>query len=259
MYRVPPATRRNPARPSPCAPGAADIRARVSRPARLPPFVRARTPALCFHVCYLSFANSALGTGEALGKCTCVCKVCFMQKQLQGSGRSRVPGDFPLLRPHSRVRLGGPTVVPARPGKGTRCRPSPEPRSAVARLHDPDHSGPRPAQAVSGSSRPLGAGLGAEGGRGGDLVRPSRVASYGPWRGPGQDTPQDSGLARGAITWPLLAALGLGRLDSNAPRLSLCPNSANPSPQPSAGVAKASPTPFQGGKEALGVWGARAH
>lgn len=73
-----------------------------------------------------------------------MCKVCFMQKQLQGSGRSRVPGDFPLLRLHSRVRLGGPTVVPARPGK--RNPVPPQPRAPwEARLPDsttPTHSGP---------------------------------------------------------------------------------------------------------------------
>ncbi|XDC81217.1 hypothetical protein R6Z07F_012390 [Ovis aries] len=60
----------------------------------------------------------------------------------EGSGRSRVPGDFPLLRPHSRVRLGGPTVVPARPGK--RNPVPPQPRAPwEARLPDsttPTHS-----------------------------------------------------------------------------------------------------------------------
>lgn len=104
--------------------GATDIRARVSAPARLPPFVSADT-SFVSRVCYLSFANSALSTGETLGKCTCVCKVCFMQKQLQGSGRSRVPGRFSFVkttlssaarRPHGgpgSPREGEPVAAPA--------------------------------------------------------------------------------------------------------------------------------------------------
>lgn len=144
-----------------------------------------------------------------------------MQEQKQGRGPAPgFRGDFPLLRSHSQALPCGPKVASVRPGRGSRPCLGPWARGgAAARFCDPDPSSLEP---------PPGCGPGG-----------ARASLAGQPPAPGPR--------------PLLAALRLGRLESNADARSPCPNPVDSGPWLRVGVACRPPASPNRGK----AWGTR--